>query len=154
MSNKVIVVNANYIDNLQGLAESGVNFVYQPRYSLEICNKRLDFETVLKYFGEKFGFSAQSFTSQSDYSLLRLAVESNNGLDIVELIKYLTIYPAKILRLEHVTGSIEIGKDADFNVFKLDEGEDYRALVNKHNPYSTYSKGRKIVKRGEIRFAL
>ena len=76
------------------------------------------------------------------------------NLDITELIKYITIYPAKILRLDNATGTIEVGKDADFNVFKLDEGEDYRDLINKDMPYSTYSKGRKIVKRGEIRFSL
>ena len=86
---------------------------------------------------------------------MRIASKANNGkLDAVELIKYLTIYPAKILRLEHVTGSIEIGKDADFNVFKLNEGEDFNAILDKHYPYSTYSRGRKIVKRGNIRFTL
>ncbi len=158
LTKKVIAANANYLDEtqLEELAETGVKFVYQPRYSDEICNKKLDFSTVLKYFGKNFGFSTQSFALEKDYSLLKLAVECNseNQLDVIELLKYLTIYPAKILRLDHVTGSIEVGKDADFNVFKLDDGEDYRALVSKHFPYSTYSKGRKIVKRGDIRFSL
>ena len=62
--------------------------------------------------------------------------------------------PAKILRLDNTIGTIEVGKDADFNVFKLNDGEDYRDLIKKDMPYSTYSKGRKIVKRGEIRFSL
>ena len=75
-------------------------------------------------------------------------------LDIVELIKYLTLYPAKILRLENSIGSIEVGKDADFNVFKLEDNEDYRALARMEFPYSTYSKGRKLVKRGKVRFSL
>lgn len=158
LTNKVIVANANYLneDELKELSETGVKFVYQPHYSDEICNKKLDFNTVLKYFNKNFGFSTQSFKLDKDFSLLRLAVEANceNQLEVTELIKYLTIYPAKILRLEHVTGTIEVGKDADFNVFKLEDGEDYHALVNKHNPYSTYSKGRKIVKRGNIRFTL
>lgn len=158
LTKKVIVANANYVPEkeLEELAETGVKFVYQPRYSDEICNKKLDFSTVLKYFGKNFGFSTQSFKPDKDYSLLKLAVECNseNQLDIVELLKYLTIYPAKILRLDHVTGSIEVGKDADFNVFKLEDGEDYHALITKQNPYSTYSRGRKIVKRGDIRFSL
>lgn len=158
LSKKVIVANGNFLDDneLHRLAETDVKFVYQPRYSDEICGKKLDFNTVLKYFSRNFGFSAQSFKKNKDYSLLKLAVECNseNQLDVVELIKYLTIYPAKILRLEHVTGSIEIGKDADFNVFKLENGEDFHALLNKDKPYSTYSKGRKIVKRGNIRFGL
>ena len=158
LTKKVIAANANYLsdEQLQELADTGVKFVYQPRYSDEICNKKLDFSTVLKYFGRNFGFSTQSFLKNNDFSLLKLAVECNgeNQLDLIELLKYLTIYPAKILRLDHITGSVEIGKDADFNVFKLDEGEDYRAIVNKPMPYSTYSKGRKIVKRGELRFNL
>ena len=158
LTKKVIVANANYLtdDELNKLAETGVKFVYQPRYSQEICNKKLELGQVVKHFEKNFGFSSQSFMPDKDFSLLKLAVEANkdNQLDIVELVKYLTVYPAKILRLEHLTGTIEIGKEADFNVFKLDDGEDYTALVNKHNPYSTYSKGRKIVKRGDIRFSL
>jgi len=70
------------------------------------------------------------------------------------LIKYLTIYPAKILRLDNSTGSIKIGKDADFNVFKLPDGADYNALKDLVTPYSTYSKGRKLIKNGNVRFSL
>ncbi len=158
LTNKVIAANANYLNDneLEKLAETGVKFVYQPLYSEEICNKKLEFAKVLKYFDKNFGFSTQSFNQNKNYSLLKLAVECNkdNLLDVVELVKYLTIYPAKILRLSNVTGTIEIGKDADFNVFKLEDGEDYKDLVKKVNPYSTYSKGRKIVKRGDIRFNL
>ena len=42
LTKKVIVANANYVsDNqLEELAETGVKFVYQPRYSDEICNKK------------------------------------------------------------------------------------------------------------------
>lgn len=158
LTKKVIVANANYLDDeeLQKLADTGVKFVYQPIYSEEICNKKLDFSTVLKFFNKNFGFSSQSFSKDKEYSLLRIAVEANRDeqLDVIELLKYLTIYPAKILRLEHIIGTIEVGKDADFNVFKLEDDEDYHAILNKHFPYSTYSKGRKIVKRGDIRFTL
>ena len=37
----------------------------------------------------------------------------------VHAIKYLTLIPAKILRLDNIIGSITSGKDADFCVFKL-----------------------------------
>ena len=154
LSKTVLVANANYANDIEKLANTGVKFIYQPRYSEEICNRKLEFSTVLKYFPKNFGFSAQSLKEDKDYSLLKLAVESNSDLDIVELLKYITIYPAKILRLDNITGTIEIGKDADFNVFKLEDGEDYAALANMSMPYSTYSKGRKIVKRGVIRFAI
>ena len=157
LTKKVLVANANYDSSeLDKLAETGAKFIYQPLYSEEICNKKLDFETVLKYFSQSFGLSTQSFSDNRSFSLLKLVnnLNQNNQLDIVELIKYLTIYPAKILRLDNSIGSIEIGKDADFNVFKLMDGEDFRALTKMEFPYATYSKGRKLVKRGEVRFTL
>lgn len=158
LSKKVVAANANYAtdEDLQALADTEVKYVYQPLYSEEICNKKLPFSTVLKYFRGNFGFSTQSFKREKSFSLLKLANGANaeENLPIEELIKYLTIYPAKILRLDNSTGSIKIGKDADFNVFKLPEGADYNALKEITTPYSTYSKGRKIVKAGNIRFSL
>ena len=158
LTKKVLVANANYVsdEELEKLAETGVKFIYQPSYSEEICNKKLPLKKVLKYFPQNFGFSTQSFKPDKDYSLLREAADANeaNDLDVVELIKYLTIYPARILRLDNFTGSIKIGKCADFNVFKLEEDEDYRDLLKKHSPYATYSNGRKLVKKGDIRYTL
>ena len=141
---------------MQQISQTGVKYVYQPKYSEEICNKKLEFSTVLDYFKENFGFSTQSFSENKSFSLLELANEANRevNLPIDELIKYLTIYPAKILRLENTTGSIKIGKDADFNVFKLPEGEDFTALKNISIPYATYSRGRKLIKAGNVRFSL
>lgn len=157
LTKKVLVANANYdVSELHRLAETGAKYVYQPLYSEEICNSVIDFKTVLENFGGNFGLSTQSFASGRSFSLLKLANDLNKDglLDIVELIKYLTLYPAKILRLENSIGSIEVGKDADFNVFKLEDGENYRALARMEFPYSTYSKGRKLVKRGKVRFSL
>lgn len=158
LTKKVIVANANYAneEELEALAQTGVKFIYQPSYNEEICGRGYSLKTILKYFPQNFGFSTQSFKPDKDYSLLKEAVEANKDgdLDVVELIKYLTIYPARILRLDNSTGSIKIGKCADFNVFKLEEGEDYKDLIKKHSPYATYANGRKLVKRGDIRYTL
>lgn len=158
LTNKVLAANANYLteSELEELAVTGVKYIYQPYYSTEICNKKLDFETVLKYFKGNFGFSSQSFLPDKNYNLLEEAInaDSKNTLGIDELIKYLTIYPARILRLENTIGSIKIGKDADFNVFKIEEGKDYNAIKENPQPYATYSCGRKIVKKHETRFSL
>lgn len=156
LSKKVIVANANYADDLEKLSQTGVKYIYQPYYSDEICNKKLDFNTILKYFPKNFGFSTQSFSKDKNFSLLSEAVKANADgiLDTHELIKYLTIYPAQILRLDNTTGSIEIGKDADFNVFKLFDGEDYNAVLEHTTPFATYSRGKKLVKEGKLRFSL
>ena len=155
LTKKVLTANANYAD-LDELSATEAKFIYQPYYSEQICNKKLDFKTVLDKFGENFGLSAQSFSPSGSFSLLKLAAELNkdNILTIEELLKYLTIYPARILRLESSIGSIEKGKDADFNVFRLMDGEDYNDILKQTVPYAVYSKGRKLVKDGEVRFSL
>ena len=158
LTKKIIVANANFAtdEELQQLSETGAMFVYQPKYDDEVCSKKLSLETILRYFDKKFGFSSQSFCPDNDFSLLKIAVCANkdNILDVEELIKYLTIYPAKILRLDGSIGTIEKGKDADFNVFRLFEGESYKDILKQEFPYATYSKGRKLVKDGELRFSL
>ncbi len=157
LTKKVLAANACYdTEELEILAQTGVKYIYQPLYSEEICNKKLDFETVLKYFPENFGFSSQSFAADKNFSLLKLAsnADSNHCLNTEELIKYLTVYPAQILRLDNSIGTIEIGKDADFNVFKLFDGEDYNALLKQDKPFATYCKGKKLVKEGKPGFSL
>jgi len=158
LSKKVIVANGNYLNEteLAQLAETGAKYIYQPYYSKEICNKSLDFSKILQFFAGNFGFSTQSFAADKNFSLLELAVKANkdNLLNTEELIKYLTIYPARILRLDTSIGSIEVGKSADFNVFKLMDGETYNDIIKQSKPFATYSNGRKLVKNGEVRFAL
>ena len=158
LTKKIILANANFADEreLTELSQIGVKYIYQPYYSEEICNKKLEFSEVLKYFKGNFGFSTQSFAKEKSFSLLKLAntVNADVNLPIEELIKYLTIYPAKILRLDNLTGSIAVGKDADFNVFTLEKDETYTALNEKFMPYATYSKGKKLVKAGNVRFTL
>lgn len=157
LTNKVLVANANYdISEFDYLAQTGIKYIYQPNYSEEICNKKLELSEVLNKFPKNFGFSTQSFSKDRSFSLLKIAADANkeNLLSTEELIKYLTIYPAKILRMDNSIGTIEVGKDADFNVFKLENGEDYNAILNKTVPYSVYSKGKKLIKNGEVRFSL
>ena len=73
----------------------------------------------------------------------------NNGqLNPIEVIEYLTKYPSKILRLDNIIGTLEEGKDADFNVFWLKENETYNDVINKERPDYVYIKGRKMVSKG------
>ena len=104
LTKKVLVANANYdTSEFENLAKTGIKYIYQPRYSEEICNKKLELSEILNKFPQNFGFSTQSFSQNRSFSLLELASVANkeNLLDIVELIKYLTIYPARILLHSH-----------------------------------------------------
>ena len=55
-----------------------------------------------------------------------------------------------ILRIDNVTGSLNVGKDADFCVFPLADGEDFNAILKKQNPSQVYIKGKKIVEDGVL----
>ncbi len=156
LSKKVLVANANYLtkEEFEELADTSVKFVYTPRYDDINHGRKQEFSDVVKLFGENFGFGTESyFNIGEEYSLLNEAnyANQNGELDCLELLKHMTIYPAKILRLDSIIGSLAKGKHADFNVFELNEGEDYSAFLNKENPDMVYVNGHRIVQSKKLR---
>lgn len=154
LNKRLIASYGNYLndDDLEILKENKVALAYCPRVSKNLHEKVLDFDKVLKYFPGRFGFGTNSLAFNSDMSLLNELRSVNCGrLDVLEAIKYLTIIPAKILRLDKIIGSLEIDKDADFNVFLLNENEDYRNVLDKSHPDFVYIKGFRKVQNGKIR---
>ena len=153
LSKHLLVSYGNFLseEDLKTLQENKVSLAYCPRISDNLHNQKLDFNKVLEYFQNHFGFGVNSLAFNQDLSLLNELKYVNNGqLNTIDAIKYLTIIPAKILRLNNIIGSLETDKDADFNVFELEENEDYNAILNKSKPFHVYIKGRRVVKRGEI----
>ena len=153
LSKQLIVSYGNYLSDsdLNLLRENKVALAYCPRISDKLHNKKLSFDTVLNFFSERFGFGTNSLAFNEDISLLNELKSVNQGqLNAIEALRYLTIIPAKILRLNNVIGSLEIDKDADFNVFTLEENEDYNALLNKSKPDTVYIKGKRVVKHGQL----
>ena len=153
LSKQLIVSYGNYLSDsdLNLLRENKVALAYCPRISDKLHNKKLSFDTVLNFFSERFGFGTNSLAFNEDISLLNELKSVNQGqLNAIEALRYLTIIPAKILRLNNVIGSLETDKDADFNVFTLEENEDYNALLNKSKPDTVYIKGKRVVKHGQL----
>lgn len=149
LSKQLLISYGNYLtdEDLEILKEYKVSLAYCPRVSDNLHNKKLYFDKVLKYFPKRFGLGVNSMAFNKDLSLLNELRYVNNGaLDTLEAIKYLTIIPAKILRLNNTIGSLEIDKDADFNVFELEENEDYNALLDKQRPKHVYINARRIIK--------
>lgn len=153
LNKQMIATYGNYLtdEDLEILKENKVSFCYCPRVSKKLHNKVLDFEKVNETFKKRYGFGTNSLAFNDDLSLLNEVKSVNNGvLNADEVIAHLTIYPAKILRLDNITGSLESGKDADFNVFFLNDNEDYNAVINKTRPDYVYIKGRKVVSKGGL----
>jgi len=153
LSKQLIISYGNYLTcaDLEILRNTKASLAYCPRISDNLHNKKLSLDNVLDYFSNRFGFGSNSLAFNQDLSLLNeLRYVNNNRLDILDAIKYLTIIPAKILRLNNIIGSLEIDKDADFNIFKLNENEDYKALLNKERPDFVYINGKRVVKAGKL----
>ncbi len=153
LSKQLIISYGNYLSccDLELLRANRVSLAYCPRVSDNLHNKKLDFNKVLDYFQGRFGFGVNSLSFNSDLSLLNELKYVNQGqLDTIEALKYLTIIPAKILRLNNIIGSLEADKDADFNVFKLNDNEDYNSILDKSYPDFVYISGKKVVKEGKL----
>lgn len=153
INKRLLASYGNYLtkDDLEILKENSTSFVYCPRISDSLHGKKLDLDTVLRYFPKKFGFGTNSLAFNLDLSLLNEVKYVNNGqLSPIEVIEYLTKYPSKILRLDNIIGTLEEGKDADFNVFWLNEDETYNDVINKERPDYVYIKGHKMVSKGEL----
>ena len=153
LSKQLIVSYGNYlpVSDLELLNANKVALAYCPRISDNLHNKKLSLSTVLEYFSNRFGFGLNSMAFNQDFSLLNELKYVNNGeLSTLEAIRYLTIIPAKILRLNNIIGSLEVDKDADFNVFELNDDEDYNAILNKERPNHVYIKAKRVVKRGQL----
>lgn len=138
-------------DDLKLLSENNVSLAYCPRSNEMVHGKTLPFDVVLKYFNNNFGFGTNSLAFNKSLSLLdEVQAASGGNIDTLEAIKYLTLVPAKILRLDNITGSLTLGKDADFCVFPLKDGEDFNAILKMENPTQVYIKGKKIVEDGAL----
>ena len=154
LNKRLIASYGNFLDDcdLEILKENKVSLAYCPRVSENLHNKVLDFKKVLEYFPQRFGFGTNSLAFNKDMSLLNELRFVNKGyLNALEAIEYLTIVPAKILRLDKIIGSLENGKDADFCVFELGENEDYNNILDKERPNYVYIKGQRKVHKGELR---
>lgn len=90
----------------------GPSLTHKSKY--ELANN--SFETPKKLYeaGILFSIITDSPVVPQQYLSLSAALAVKAGLPEYEAIKAITINPAKILKLDHRIGSIEVGKDADF----------------------------------------
>ena len=92
INKRLLASYGNYLtkEDLEILKENSVSFVYCPRISDSLHSKKLDFETVLRYFPKKFGFGTNNLAFNSDLSLLNEVRYVNSGqLSPIEVIEYL-----------------------------------------------------------------
>ena len=149
LKDNLIIANGNFLNSkeLEVLAENGVNMVFSPTINRKVFNKCLSNETILRNFSKKFAI----MTRETSNSVLEELLSLKLSIPFEEQIKYITLYPAKMLKTENITGSLDYNKHADFNVFKLEKKQKLITdLQYIKKPYAIYILCRLVVKDGEI----
>ena len=156
LNDRLITAHLNQLDDkaLELLAGNCAGVVSCPRSNLLLHGNTLNIQKALVVFKDRIGIGTDSLYSNGDLNMLNEAktianLKTGREQDLFILLDMLTINSAKILRLDNKIGSLEIGKDADFNVFKLDENESYKDLLQKESPNHVYIKGQQIVNAGK-----
>lgn len=94
--------------------------------------KNLSFETprVLREKGVKVAITTDSPVTPLQYLPLCAALAHKEGLDEMEALRAITIYPAEITGIDHRVGSLELGKDGDIVIIQGNpmKDVDYRVL--------------------------
>ena len=81
--------------------------------------KNLSFETpgILNKRGAKVGIITDAPVIPQQYLPICAGLAVKSGMDEMEALKAITIYPAEIVGIADRVGSIEVGKDADIVIF-------------------------------------
>ncbi len=145
----VILAHINQLNDreTEELSKLEVSIAHCPRSNMILHNRTIDIAKAIQAFPSAIGLGTDSLYSNYDLNILNEAkVLLNSGMDLFTVLDMLTINPAGILRIDHLTGSLEKGMDADFLVFKLEKGETYKNFINKESPDDVYISGIQTVK--------
>ncbi|NLF84434.1 MAG: amidohydrolase family protein [Candidatus Gastranaerophilales bacterium] len=133
-------------EDYKTLGELGVAVAHCPRSNIKLHGRTLNLPAILEHLSGRVGLGTDSLYSNDDLNMLneaRLAL--NAGVDLLTVLDMLTIDTARILKIDHLTGSIEKGKQADFLVFKPDNNLDYSAFANCEKPDNVFIAGKQLI---------
>lgn len=120
----------NYLDEI---AESGCGIVFGPIGGRKSFyeSRFVDIDAVAKLDarGTECCLTVDSPLEGLDALLSHMEQAVREGTDPLQVMKMVTIHPAKVMGLQDRIGTVEVGKDANFAVFKGIPGTDMGAYV-------------------------
>jgi len=104
------------------LADEGYPAIIGPSFGskskFELNQKTFETAAVLHRAGVKFALTTDSPVTPLEHLTLCASLAVKAGLPEEEALKAISCYPAEILGVDHLIGSIEVGKDADLVIWK------------------------------------
>ncbi len=105
----------------QQVKKSGFPAIIGPdlssRSKIEVQNMAFKTVGILNKEGVKTAITTDHPVSLIQSLPICAGFAIKSGMDEIEALKSITIYPAEICRVDHRVGSLEIGKDADIAIF-------------------------------------
>jgi imidazolonepropionase-like amidohydrolase len=108
------------------------------RSKVELANRSFKTAVILNKKGVKTALTMDHPVTPIQHLIVCAALAIREGMSQAEALKSITLYPAQILGIDNLVGSIEMDKDADFVIFNKDPF-DVRSKV-----VATYIEGRKV----------
>lgn len=128
----------------QDLADCGVNIFSGPllcdRSKPELANLTPRSAGILDNAGIMTAIVTDHPETPIQYLPICAGLAVREGMDYDSALRAITIYPAKILGLDHRIGSLKAGKDADFSLFDCDP------LTLAAKPLAVYIDGKAVYK--------
>lgn len=133
--------------SFEKLVNYGAKIAHCPRSNIILHGKTLNLNTLPSVVIDNMVLGTDSRASNYDLSVLNEAkyLKGSSNLSFDKIIDLITINSARVLKIDDKTGSLEKGKDADFLVFKLNDGENYEDILNKGKPDYIYTRGEQFV---------
>ncbi|MCR1899376.1 amidohydrolase [Irregularibacter muris] len=130
------------------IKEEGLDAIVGPtlssRSKIELNNLTFKTPEVLNKKGVRIALTTDHPVVPVQYLPVCAALATREGMEELEALRAITLYPAQIVGIEDRVGSIEVGKDADLVLIK-DHPLDFRSKVR-----MTIINGEVVYDRGEI----
>lgn len=131
--------------DLELLEDNNVSVVICPRSNLNL-HKRMQDYSLLNSLKIKPIIATDGVTSAGNLNILEdiTMYNSKNLIEYDELTKMVTMYPAKALKADHLVGSLDKGKLANFIIF--DKMDNPKTWFN-NSPSKVYVEGENILNK-------
>jgi len=150
LGDKLILAHLNYLD--EGAFEKIIGYnssvAHCPRSNMILSGKTINLKKNFKILSNKIGIGTDSKLSNFDLNILNEArfIKNSVNIDALDLLDMITDNSARILGLQNITGNLNKGNNADFNIFRLEKNESYKHFIDKERPDNVFIQGKQMVK--------